>query len=165
MLGWCSLVLKMVSAVELSLFGPLQFNGCFSSCIFVLIYYSLITSMKGYFFAMEEPFGCQKRFDCISKLFVSHYPIWSNSGKVVLFRLFVKILTDILFFLNAKFSRDGHFVFFFLILNLFIIALLSSFVIKDALLPLTTFFFTGECLSWTILKIYVKTWYWWCFFL
>ena len=112
MLGWCSLVLKMVSAVDLSLFGPLQFNGCFSSCIFVLICYSLITSMKGYIFAMEEPFGCQKRFDCISKLFVSHYSIWSNSGKVVLFRLFVKILTDLLLLLKCHVFRRRSFCIF-----------------------------------------------------
>ena len=44
---------------------------------------------------MENLFGSQKRFACVAKLFVSHYSILSNFGKVVIFRLFVKILTDI----------------------------------------------------------------------
>ena len=45
-----------------------------------LIHYDLVT---------EKTFERQKWFDCISELFVSHYPIWSNFGKVVFFRLFI----------------------------------------------------------------------------
>ena len=96
--------------------------------------------MKGYIFVMEKTFRRQKRFDCIPKLFVAHYPIWSNFGKVVLFRLFVKILTDILLLLKCQGFTRWPFRNLFLSLDLFIIALLSSFVIKGASLPLTIFF-------------------------
>ena len=123
-----------------------------------------LQSGKGYIFVIEKTFGRQKRFDCIPKLLVFDYPIWSNLRKVVLFRLFVKILTDIVLLLKSKkFSRDDHFVYLFLSLDLFIIALRSAFVIKGASLPLTIFFFIGACLSRTILKIFVKTSCWWCF--
>ena len=122
---------------------------------------NFLQSVKGYICLMEKTFDW---FDCIPKLFVFDYPIWSNLGKVVLFRLFVKILTDIVLLLKSKkFSRDDGFVYLFLSLDLFIIALRSAFVIKGASLPLTIFFFIGACLSRTILKIFVKTPYWWCF--
>ena len=134
--------------------GIMQFNGYFSSCVlyyiyvmfiellsqFITICYSLITNIKGYSFVIEKTFGYQKRFDCIPKLFVSHYPIWVNFGKVVLFRLLLRFLQIFLCFLKVKkFSRDGHFLYLFLSLYLFTIALLSSFVIKSASLPLTIF--------------------------
>ena len=51
---------------------------------------------------MEKTFGRQKRFDCIPKLIVSHHSIWINFGKVVLFRLFLKIFTDILLLLKRE---------------------------------------------------------------
>ena len=82
----------------------------------------------------------QKRFDSILKLFVSHYSISSNFGKVVLFRLLVKIFIDILLLLKCQnvFTRRSfyisiHFVY------LFIIVLLSSFVTEGASLSLTIF--------------------------
>ena len=46
-----------------------------------------------------------------------------------------------------KFSLDGRLLYLFLILDLVIIALLNSFVIKEGWLPLTCFCFSGAWLS------------------
>ena len=86
------------------------------------------------------------------------------SFEVVLFRVFVKILKDTPLLRKCQnFSRDAHFVHLFLSLDLFIIALLSSFFTKCVSLPLTIFFLYWSILSRTILKIFVKTSYWGCF--
>ena len=59
----------------------------------VLIHYDLLTVLssiwRGIPSLQKKTFGRQKWFDCISKLFFSHYPIWSNFRKVVFFRLFI----------------------------------------------------------------------------
>ena len=64
-------------------------------------------------------------------------------------------------FLKAnKFSQDGHFVYLFLSLDLFIIAILNSFGIKSVSFPEIFLLFIGASLYNNILTIFVKTPYW-----
>ena len=59
------------------------------------------------------------------------------------------------FLYTKKFSLDGHFGYFDLSLNLFIIAF-RFLVMNDALLPPIVLFFNGACLSSTYLNTFVK---------
>ena len=131
----------MVSAMDLSLFGPCNLMVAFHVTFWTMfIKYSLnfLANSLKYVTALSpiwriKIFERQKSFNCIPKLLVSHYSIWNNFRKVVLFCLFVKILTDILLLLTCQkiITRRP----FCVPVLRFIIALLSSFVIRGGSLP------------------------------
>ena len=74
--------------------------------------------------------------------------------------IFFRFVQRFFICLRAKnFSLDGHLLYLFLILDLVIIALLSSFVIKGAWFPLTCFCFSRAWLSKVDRKMFVKSSY------
>ena len=134
--------------------GIMQFNGYFSSCVlyyiyvmfiellsqFITICYSLITNMKGYIFVIEKTLDVRKGLIVFQNCLFPITPFEVILEKQFFFVFLLRFLQILFCFLKVKkFSRDGHFLYLFLSLYLFTIALLSSFVIKGASLPLTIF--------------------------
>ena len=100
-----------------------------------------------YVFVCKEPFVCQKRFDCIPESLITPETFAGNVIEVTLFCKFVWLLHVFFAFLcSKKFSLDGSSIYLFLSLDLFMIALLSCFVIKGPLIS-SYHFLRGICLS------------------
>ena len=84
----------------------------------------------------------------IQKLLLFKGCFSADFAKHCFLAVFVRFLYLFFICLRAKkFSLDGHLLYFFLILDLVIIALLSSFVIKRVWFLLTCFCFSGAWLS------------------
>ena len=98
----------------------------------------------------------EKGFYCIPELFTTFFAVTFRKRA---FLAYLVMLLHLLFsFLQAKkFYQEGHLKYKFLDLDLFIICLLSSFVINAAWLPRILPFFCGAYLSVFFLKILVNS--------
>ena len=104
-------------------------TSCFLSCSQLQVHYIFI---------------CKKRWNWI----LNKRLVFSRFCKICFLAVFVRFVRLFFICLRAKkFSLDGHLLYLFLILDLVIIALLSSFVINRAWFSLTCFCFSRAWLS------------------